>query len=161
MFVTPPIAHEGEFAQTMIIISPMVFDWVKPWKNTRTGHRGEAYEQWKQTMTDKVLAFMERLYPDFRDGIEFALAASPLTIRDFYGNKEGSNYGFRKDSNNLMLSQMSVSTKVRNLFLTGQNVNIHGLCGVSLTAIETAEALVGRNTIVRKINESQWLKKQG
>lgn len=161
MFVTPPIAHQGEFAQTMVIISPMVFDWVKPWKNTRTGHRGEAYEQWKQTMTDKVLAFMERLYPDFRDRIEFAFAASPLTIRDFYGNKEGSNYGFRKDSNNLMLSQMSVSTKVRNLFLTGQNVNIHGLCGVSLTAIETAEALVGRNTIVRKINENQWLKKQG
>ena len=53
-----------------------------------------------------------------------------------------------------MLSQMSVATKVKNLFLTGQNVNIHGLCGVSLTAIETAEALVGHNTIVHKINEA-------
>ena len=101
---------------------------------------------------DKVLNFMEHLYPGFRNNIEFAFASSPLTIRDYYGNKEGSNYGFQKDSNDLMLSQMSVSTKVKNLFLTGQNVNIHGLCGVSLTAIETAEALVGRNTIVRKIN---------
>ena len=51
-----------------------------------------------------------------------------------------------------MLSQLSVFTKVKNLYLTGQNVNIHGFCGVSLTAIETAEALVGYNTIVRKIN---------
>lgn len=152
MFVTPPIPQQNEFAETMVIISPMDFDKVKPWEDTRSGHRGEGYEQWKQEMTNKILDFMERLYPDFRNHIEFAFASSPLTIRDYYGNKEGSNYGFQKDSNNLMLSQMSVSTKVKNLFLTGQNVNIHGLCGVSLTAIETAEALVGHNVIVRKIN---------
>ncbi len=152
MFVTPPVENQGDFAQTMVVISPMDFSWVKPWENTHTGHRGEAYENWKQAMTDKVLDRLESLYPDFRDKIDFAFASSPLTIRDYYGNKEGSNYGFQKDSRNLILSQMSVTTKVKNLFLTGQNVNIHGLCGVSLTAIETAEALVGRNTIVGKIN---------
>ena len=152
MFVTPPQEKQGDFAQTMVIISSMEFGQVMRWENTRTGHRGEAYESWKQAMTDKVLVRMKQLYPDFCDKIDFAFAASPLTIRDFYGNKEGSNYGFQKDSRNLILSQMSVTTKVKNLFLTGQNVNIHGLCGVSLTAIETAEALVGRNAIVGKIN---------
>lgn len=155
MFVTPPVANQGEYAETMVILSPMEFGEVKPWENTTKGHRGDDYLQWKLTMKNKVLHSMERLYPKFRDTIEFAFAASPLTIRDYYGNKEGSNYGFRKDCNNLMLSQMSVATKVKNLFLTGQNVNIHGLCGVSLTAIETAEALVGRNRIVQKINESR------
>jgi all-trans-retinol 13,14-reductase len=152
MFVTPPNENQGGLAETIVIISPMEFGQVVRWKNTRTGHRGEAYESWKQAMTNKVFGHMEQLYPDFRDSVEFAFAASPLTIRDFYGNKEGSNYGFQKDSRNLILSQMSVTTKVKNLFPTGQNVNIHGLCGVSLTAIETAEALVGRNAIVRKIN---------
>ena len=152
MFVTPPVKHQGEFAETMVAIAEIAFDQVKPWEDTVTGHRGEAYEQWTQTMTDQVLDVMEHQYPHFRDRIEFVFASSPLTIRDYYGNKEGSNYGFQKDSNDLMLSQMSVSTKVRNLFLTGQNVNIHGLCGVSLTAIETAEALVGHNAIVSKIN---------
>ena len=154
MFVTPPVPQQGEFAETMVVISPMGFDKVKPWEDTRIGHRGEGYEQWKQEMINKVFDFMERLYPDFREKVEFVFASSPLTIRDYYGNKEGSNYGFQKDSNNLMLSQMSVSTKVKNLFLTGQNVNIHGLCGVALTAIETAEALVGQNVIVQKINNS-------
>ena len=153
MYVTPPVEDQSDFAETMVIIAEMNYDWVKLWENTLTGHRGTAYEEWKQAMTDKVLDRMEKLYPDFRDRIEFVFASSPLTIRDYYGNKEGSNYGFLKDSHNLMLSQMSVVTKVKNLFLTGQNVNIHGLCGVSLTAIETAEALVGRNVIVRKINK--------
>lgn len=152
MFVTPPVAQQGAFAETMVLIAPMDFGEVKAWEDTRTGHRGEAYERWKQAKTDKVLDRMERLYPDFRNRIDFVFASSPLTIRDYYGNKEGSNYGFQKDSRNLMLSQMSVATKVKNLYLTGQNVNIHGLCGVTLTAIETAEALVGQNTIVRKIN---------
>ncbi len=152
MYITPPIEHQGEFAETMVIITEMSFDQVRQWENTCSGHRGEDYENWKQTMTDKVLNRMEKLYPDLRNCIEFVFASSPLTIRDYYGNKEGSNYGFQKDSRNLMLSQMSVTTRVKNLFLTGQNVNIHGLCGVSLTAIETAEALVGRNVIVHKIN---------
>ena len=152
MFLTPPTESGGDYAETMVIIAQMNYQWVRPWENTKTGHRGEDYERWKQTMTDKILDRMERLYPDFRKRIHFVFASSPLTIRDYYGNKEGSNYGFQKDSHNLMLSQMSVFTKVKNLYLTGQNVNIHGLCGVALTAIETAEALVGHNAIVRKIN---------
>ena len=154
MYYTPAIENQGEFAETMIIIGEMSFEWVKFWEDTKVGRRGEAYDQWKQKMTEKTLGFMEKLYPDFRDRIDFIMASSPLTIRDYYGNKDGSNYGFQKDSHNIMLSQMSVFTKVRNLFLTGQNVNIHGLCGVALTAIQTAEAFVGLNTIVRKINKS-------
>lgn len=153
MCVTPPIENQSDFAETMIIICIMDFAQVKKWEDTKTGHRGEDYELWKRDMTEKVLNRLDRIYPDFRSCIEFSFASSPLTIRDFYGNKEGSNYGFLKDSHDMMLSQMSVFTKVKNLFLTGQNVNIHGLCGVSLTAIQTAEALVGHNEIVRKINK--------
>ena len=154
MYVTPPVEHQGEFAETMVIISMMSFDEVKKWEDTKTGHRGDDYERWKQEKKDVIIRKMEAIYPGFRDSIEFSFASSPLTIRDYYGNKEGSNYGFQKDSNDMMLSQMSVFTKVKNLFLTGQNVNIHGFCGVSITAIETAEAIVGHNEIVRKINKN-------
>ena len=52
----------------------------------------------------------------------------------------------------MLQSQMPIATKVRNLLLTGQNVNLHGICGVPLTAIETAEAIVGRGGILDKIN---------
>ena len=145
--------NQGEFAKTMVIISPMDFEQVRRWEDTKTGQRGTDYERWKQEKTESILDRIEKIYPGFSDAVEFSFASSPLTIRDFYGNKLGSNYGFQKDSNDLMLSQMSVFTKVKNLFLTGQNVNIHGFCGVSLTAIETVEAIVGHNEIVRKINK--------
>lgn len=152
LYYTPATENQGTFADTMVVISEMDFGWVKPWEDTVTGHRGEAYEKWKRQMTEQVIVFLEKIYPNFRDSIEFVVASSPLTIRDYYGNKAGSNYGFLKDCNNMMLSQFSVFTKIKNLFMTGQNVNIHGLCGVSLTAIQTAEALVGQNVIVRKVN---------
>ena len=153
MYYTPAVEGQGSYAETMVIIGEMDYEWVKPWEATQVGHRGASYEQWKRQMTEQVLDFMEKIYPDIREKTEFVMASSPLTIRDYYGNKEGSNYGFLRDSHNIMLSQLSVFTKVKNLYLTGQNVNIHGMCGVALTAIQTVEALVGTNTVVRKINK--------
>lgn len=154
MFVTPPQKGQGHYASTMVINCLMNYEWVKPWENTTVGCRGEEYEKWKQLHLEKVIAMMKKVYPGFRDCIKTVFASSPLTIRDYLGNKEGSLYGFHRDCNNLLLSQLSVYTKVKNLFLTGQNINTHGLCGVALTAVETAEALVGYNAIVHKINET-------
>lgn len=153
-FVTPPSKAQGPFASTMIINCIMNYDWVRGWADTTVGRRGQEYEEWKSTQTEKVLNMMERIYPKFREGIASVFASSPLTIRDYFGNKEGSMYGFHRDGNNMLLSQLSVFTKVHNLFLTGQNINFHGMMGVAMTAIETAEALVGTNAIVRKINQS-------
>lgn len=52
----------------------------------------------------------------------------------------------------MVASQLPVVTKVDNLLLTGQNNNLPGFCGVPLTAINTVEAILGRNYIVNKIN---------
>jgi all-trans-retinol 13,14-reductase len=60
----------------------------------------------------------------------------------------------RKDCRNIMLSQIPLYTKVRNLFLTGQNINLHGICGVPLTAINTAEAIMGEKVLVERINSA-------
>ena len=62
--------------------------------------------------------------------------------------------GFAKDCNNMALSQLPVVTKVRNLLLTGQNNNVHGFCGVPLTAINTSEVILGLNYVLDKINQS-------
>ena len=145
MYITHPEPHQAAFAHTMTIICSMPYEWVRPWESTTVGHRGESYRQWKQQCTDKVIQLMETDYAGFRECIESIEASSPLTIRDYYGNKEGSLYGLRRDCNNMMLTQLSVYTKVRNLYLTGQDVNIHGMCGVALTAVSTAEAVLHDN----------------
>ena len=94
---------------------------------------------------------MEKMFPGFRSQVEAVNAASPLTIRDYFGNKEGAMYGFAKDCRHMELSQVPVVTKIPNLLLTGQCVNLHGFCGVPLTAISTCEAILGKNYVLNKI----------
>jgi all-trans-retinol 13,14-reductase len=151
--MTPPDENQGEYAERMLINCIMDFEPVKRWEETRVGHRGKEYELWKQELTDRILERMEDLRPGFKQCVESVYAASPLTIRDFYHTKEGAIFGYRKDCENILLSQVPIYTKISNLLLTGQNINLHGICGVPLTAINTAEALLGRNAVINKINE--------
>jgi len=153
LYITPPEINQGEYAGKIIVTAPMPWNYVKKWSGTTVGNRGEEYEQWKSRCREKLLDCMEEIYPDFRSKIEAINSASPLTIRDFYGVKEGSMCGFSKDCNNIVLSQVPVVTKVPNLLLTGQNCNLHGFCGVTLTAINTCEAILGRNFIIDKIDK--------
>lgn len=152
LYMTPPDIGQGEYATKLAVTAPMSWEEVSAWSGTSTGRRGEEYERWKKEHTDRILDCMEEIYPGFRGCVDAVDASSPLTIRDFYGVKQGSMCGFSKDCSNIILSQVPVFTKIPNLFLTGQNCNLHGLCGVSLTAVNTAEAIVGQNHILNQLN---------
>lgn len=151
MYMTPPVENQDEWATHIVVNLVMPFEAVRKWENTETGKRGKEYEAWKQERVARVLNRLEELYPDFRTKIERIYSASPLTLRDYYHTTEGAIYGYAKDCQNFMLSQISIFTKVKNLLLTGQCIRLHGICGVPLTAISTAEALVGRNKIIEKL----------
>ena len=150
--MTPPDENQGHYASKVLLTAPMSFDMVKQWENTTVGKRGEEYEQWKSKMANKLLQLIEEIHPGFNSCIDKIITSSPLTIRDFYAVKDGSISGFSKDCNQIALSQVPVVTKVENLLLTGQNNNLHGFCGVPLTAIMTCEALLGSNYVINKIN---------
>lgn len=153
MYLTPPARDQSAYARKMIVNCIMDFDCVRRWEHTQVGRRGEDYKAWKQYHLQCVLNKLERLHPGIGEQIAYAFASSPLTIRDYYGVKEGALYGFRKDCRNIALSQVPIGTKVRNLLLTGQNINLHGICGVPLTALQTAEAIVGEGRIIDAINQ--------
>lgn len=153
LFMTPPEVHQGQYANKVLITAPMLFDEVRKWENTTVGNRGADYEAWKEEKVRQLLKGVAELYPNFMDCVDKINTSSPLTIRDFYGVKEGALCGYRKDCRNLALSQVPVVTKVDNLFLTGQNNKLHGFCGVPLTAINTVEAILGKNYILNKLNE--------
>ena len=153
LFMTPPDSHQSEYASKALVTAPMSFQMVKKWENTYVGKRGDDYLAWKNEKTEMLLSMVEEMHPGFSDCIEAVNSSSPLTIRDYYGVKEGAICGFSKDCHNIALSQVPVVTKIKNLLLTGQNNNLHGFCGVPLTAINTCEALLGLNYVVDKINK--------
>ena len=152
-FMTP--SADGKWATHISALSLMSWDEVKQWADTGTGHRSPEYEEWKQIHTEKILDMVSKIIPDIRQCIEDCFASTPLTFRDWLGSRNGSIYGYFKDSQNLVLSQLPIRTKVGNLLLTGQNVNMHGIGGVPMTAIETAETVTGIGVIVNKIKNAR------
>lgn len=152
-FMTP--SSDGKWATHISALSLMNWDEVKQWADTKTGHRTPEYEEWKKARTEKILDMVSKIIPGIRECIEECFASTPLTFRDWLGSRNGSIYGYFKDSENLVLSQLPIRTKVGNLLLTGQNVNMHGIGGVPMTAIETAETVAGIGVIVNKIRNTR------
>lgn len=156
MFMTPPEPGQGSWADKMLVHCSMSFDEVSRWEHTdRPGRRGEEYERWKTGRIERVLDRLETAIPGFRDRVERVFAASPLTVRDYYHTRRGAIFGNFKDCNDLNLSHLQTRTKIPNLLLTGQNVNLHGICGVPLSAVTTAEAVLGRGYIINRIHHAE------
>lgn len=152
VYLTPCVENQGPYARALqaIVFSP--FYMFERWADTTLGKRGADYEAWKQRHTELILNKLECLRPGFRNCVEHVYDATPLTIRDYFNEPEGALYGLRKDSRDPYMGYMTIRTKAENLFMTGQNVYLHGCCGVPLTAVMTTEAVIGeRDVVVRKL----------
>jgi len=152
--------YEGtDMAKTGFIMTYMNFADVKKWEDTyntvyKPGHRGEDYEKFKAEKAIQLLHLVEIKYPGYMDTIEDFHVSTPLTYRDYFGSPEGSLYGVLKDSNEPMRTYFPTRTKIPNLFLTGQNMSVHGVLGVAISAIITCGEFVGLDLILNEVKES-------
>jgi all-trans-retinol 13,14-reductase len=141
------------------VICGMVMEELAAWKDTYNNimeprSRGEDYEAFKKVMAEKVIDALELLFPDIRKKIKSYYCTTPLSFRDYTATPEGSAYGIEKDSNAAFKTIVNTKTNIPNLFLTGQNLNLHGILGVSLSAVLTCFNLVDKKELLRKINEA-------
>ena len=151
LYMTPPDSEADRFARRLVLTAPMSATAVEAWADTCTGQRGADYEAWKRAHAERLLQALWRVHPEWAPHCRHIYSASPLTIRDYYHSPAGSMYGISADAHDFMRSQVPVVTKVRNLFLTGQCVGLHGICGTPLNAVKTAEAVLGTGTILRQL----------
>lgn len=149
----------GEYADGITLMSYMRYDEVEKWSNTfhTTAHevsRGEDYEAFKKEKTDKLLDCAEKRFPGIKDSIQTLYTGTPLSLRDYLCTDDGSLYGIVKDYKDPLRTFISPSTKIHNLFLTGQNLNMHGILGVSMSAVVTCSRIVGMENLVEKIKNA-------
>lgn len=157
VILTPPTdtSTRQTIASHMVVFYPMSYDEVRHWEGTESSHRGDEYERWKQEKANRILRRLQQIFPGIENCISHLHTASPLTIRDYYNAPQGNLYGYAKSTGAGRTTRLSVQTPLNNLLLTGQNVFLHGICGVPLTALLTAEKILGRNHIIRQINNSK------
>ena len=152
VYFTPCDRNQGPYARALQVIVFSPFSMCERWADTTVGKRGSEYKEWKKRHTELILNKLEIRHPGFRSCMEAVYDATPLTVRDYFNEPDGSLYGLRKDSRDPYAGYLPICTKAENLFMTGQNVYLHGCCGVPLTAVMTAEAVMGeKDAIVRKL----------
>jgi len=152
-------SENQQWADSLTGITYMRFEEVEQWANTHntvseTEDRGADYEAFKQRKTEAFLVELERKFPDIRQHIKSVHASTPLSYRDYIGGHKGNLYGYVKDSNNPMKTFISPKTKIENLFLTGQSINMHGVLGVTIGAVVTCSEILGKEYLITKINNS-------
>ena len=154
MLYTPASNDSDVFAKSMIVMTYLKFEEMKKWENTTVEHRGKEYKYLKQQKAELLLDLIEKKFPDIRSKIKTYYTSTPLTYRDYTGTVNGSIYGFMRDSTNLAKTFISQKTKVPNLSLTGQNISLHGVLGVSIGAIRTCTQFIDADKLFNEINNA-------
>lgn len=146
-----PPKDNSQYADNVTILTYMNYKDLQAWAHTfntksHEADRGQAYQTFKNHHTEKLLTAVAKKFPTLREHIDKIYTSSPLTYRDYIGIEAGSCYGYEKESDNPLASFIVPQTHVRNLFLTGQTVNMHGLLGVTIGAVRTCIAIMGENS---------------
>jgi all-trans-retinol 13,14-reductase len=154
LYMHQSTGENEKYAECAQLITYMRYDEVKKWENTYIGQRGADYEAFKKEKTQKLLEKLEKCFPGITDKIESVYSSSPLTYRDYTATKNGSIYGIIRDKNFPTQTLISQRTKIPNLFMTGQNINTHGILGVTIGAMITCAEFLGLNEIIREIDKA-------
>ncbi|MCR5050806.1 MAG: NAD(P)/FAD-dependent oxidoreductase [Paludibacteraceae bacterium] len=125
------------------LLTPMRWSDVSQWADKPVGRRGEDYVAYKNEKVEQCLQLVEKRLPCLRDAIDHVYTSSPLTYYRYTRTHDGSSFGIRKDWHSPMTTVLTPRTPIQNVFLTGQNLNLHGILGVSMTSVFTCAEILG------------------
>lgn len=149
------------YTENFTAMGYMRFEECEKWWHTTSiipnniNYRGDDYEAFKIEKSEKLLDLLEKRMPGIRSKVQSYTSATPITYRDYIGSKEGSLYGAIKDYKEPLKTFITPRTKVNNLFLTGQNLNLHGVLGVTVSSVVTCTEILGDPNLIDKIRENK------
>ncbi len=135
------VTHEGEPTR-IDLMSPMDWSVVEPYAD-KDYHADEGYQELKQRWLDEMIDLASTQLPSLRENIAYSYTSTPLTYRRYNGVAQGAAFGIERDWHKGGMDVISPRTPISNLLLTGQNLMLHGILGVTMTAMDTISHIVG------------------
>jgi len=148
------VCNLGSSSHIIDLLTPVPLSLFEPWADSHVGHRPDGYHQLKEQLANECVSLAASVMPELRhsetlldepsDKTEQSAmySSTPLTWRDYTLTPSGSAFGLRKDSRQPLLTILSPRTPIPNLLLTGQNLMLHGLEGVTMTALQTCQSIL-------------------
>jgi all-trans-retinol 13,14-reductase len=139
--------NQSPYATNIDILTPMNWRDVEQWDGTKVMRRGDDYEEFKRRKAQQCIEFVGKYIQGLEEHVEKVYTSTPLSYKDYTSTHEGSAYGIKKDFSKLMFTMLTPRTPLPNLLLTGQNLNLHGVLGVSMTSFFTCAEILGMDKI--------------
>lgn len=150
LMISYSVPDGGKYATNIDLLSYLDFTELEKWSDGKPMFRGEEYETFKRAYAEDCIRFAEKAVPGLSGAIERYYTSTSLTYRDYTATPHGSAFGIMKDWRSPLTTVLSPRTPVENLLLTGQNLNLHGVLGVSMTSLYTCAQILGLDKIKKE-----------
>ena len=142
-----PPKKGGAYTDNITLLTYMAPDELHRWHESFSTciegeGRGEQYELFKRQRALDLLDVVAQKFPTIKQSIAYYYTSTPLTYRDYIGSAMGAIYGYKKNADHIMESVFMPQTHIKNLYLVGQSVAMHGLVGVTISAVLTYQILM-------------------
>lgn len=149
IYISFPSAKDPEWdshypgKSTVQVITVAPYEWFKKWSGTTWNKRGEDYEAYKETFTQRLLAELYKQMPQLEGKLDVAEMATPLSTEWFHLYDRGEIYGLDHDAKRFRQTWLHPVTPVKGLYLTGQDVVTAGVGGALMAGVLSTAALLG------------------
>ncbi|HEX7476531.1 MAG TPA: hypothetical protein VF331_01870, partial [Polyangiales bacterium] len=117
------------------------------WRDTQWNKRGDDYEAYKKTLSDRLLEVLFAQLPQLRGRVLHAELSTPLSTQHFTGHPNGAIYGLGHGPARFDARWLRPQTEIPGLWLTGADVCSCGVTGALMGGVLCASAMLGRNLI--------------
>ena len=135
---------------TIDIITLLPYDGFENWDGTRWMKRGEAYDQLKEKIAKRLLDVLYKHIPQAKGKIEHYELSTPLTTKHFINYDKGEIYGLDHTPKRFRQRFLKPRTRIKNLYLTGQDVVTAGVAAALFSGVITTSAITRKN-IIKKV----------
>jgi all-trans-retinol 13,14-reductase len=134
---------------TVQVMAAYDFEAVKKWKDRAWGQRGDEYDQIKNDLKQKLTAALIKVLPQIEGHIAYSELSTPLSTRHFMNYQSGEIYGLEHTPARFALRSLRPQTRIKGLFLTGQDVVTVGVAGALYSGVLTATTILKKSVIMR------------
>ncbi len=154
VYVSFPSAKDPSFEQrhpgrsTIEIVAPAPYEIFERWSGSTWGKRGDDYEALKQSYGERLLEHLYDKVPQVRGRVDYWEVSTPLSMQHFCGYGRGELYGLDHDPERFRQDWLRPRTRIKGLWLTGQDVMSCGVAGAMMGGMASAAAIAGSRRIL-------------
>ena len=141
----PTWDKEHPNSATIEVITVAEFARHKKWEETEWKKRGDDYDSLKENVSQSLLESLYKHSPNTKGHVDYYELSTPLTSRDLANYKEGELYGIDHTPQRFQQKWLRPETKVKNLFLTGQDIVTAGVSAAMMSGVITSSAILKKN----------------